>query len=367
MKRELYGPYQIKEYEDYVNSDGEDRHGASMWTIAKYNTYAAYMFATRIEKGELRGSAGSYYHKAAELGCDRAFWKIVANPNYNRGVRDLCDTYLSAMRYRTEIWSSEQDPDMRSEALELAGTYPTLLTVVAFGDLWYDHSDFMETSGRAVDTGCFYAMYLRAGRLLQLANWSEDDAEAKRMADEAISLLRMSFLQVTESSRLLGEEMLTGRWCEADRAMGLSLIYNSDTADPYGSDPWKSYLTEAPDPRHDGRSEYIMPGALGRTGRRSCSGVTRLSEWAVLMRVTYTNGSGVTSWRSRRGPSGGYENDVFRLTPWDEKRGGVPFFEFKPAGVRIRDPIEPTVNADLDMDEIRTMLRICVDSVTEGC
>ena len=367
MTVELYRQYDVEQYEDYVNSGEEDSFRTGMWSIAKYNTYAAYMFASRIEKGEIGGCAATYYHKAAERGCDRAFWTIVANPDYNLGVRDLCETYRSAMSYRTELGSSEQDPVMRKEALRLAETFPVLLTVVAFGDLCYGHPDFMAVSKKAVESGSEYAKYLRAGRLLELANWSGDDGEARRMADEAISLLRSSSSRVPESSRLLGEETMTGRWVEADRERAVTLISCSDTTDPQGSDPWRDYLTDVPDPSHDGRSGYSMPGALGRTGRRACTDVTRLCEWAVLMRVTYTGGSGMTSWRSHRGLLGGYENDVFRLIPSSEDRGGAPFFEFKPAGIWIRDPNEPTINADMDTDDIRPMLRICVDSVTEGC
>lgn len=362
--------YRVMEYEKYVQAveNGENVGHRTMWDVAKYNPYAAYMFASRMEKGEIKGNAGAYYHRSAEYGCDRAFWKMVANIDYNHGVRDICDLYATVYGWHSsDPGFRDRSQRFRSEAVRRAETYPILWTAIAYGDLCSgDDKAFMDSSAKAIGLGNSYAGFLRGRRLLELANWCENDIRAREMADEAIGLLHRVSLSVWEASRLLGEEMWTGRWVPQDRSKAVGLISLTKAARPYRQcwwDYWREFLTSTPDPKHDGSSKYRMEGPLGRIGRRGCSGIAGTCEWAVLMRVTYTDSSGITSYRDRRGDLGGYENDVFRLIPWREEHPWLPFLEFKPAGVRLFNPEDPMVNADMDMDDVRMMLRICAESV----
>lgn len=50
-EREEYSGWNVKEYEDYVSRPPDDRGYDRMWDMAKYNLYAAYMFARRMESG----------------------------------------------------------------------------------------------------------------------------------------------------------------------------------------------------------------------------------------------------------------------------------------------------------------------------
>lgn len=369
MTEEDYREYNIREYEDFLKEGKEEGVSIynSMWELAKYNPYAAYMFASRMEKGKIEGTPGLYYHRSAEFGCRRAFWKIVANPDYNRGVRDICSTYRQVINWRsTETESRDRCRRFRAEAVRQAAVYPVLWTAIAYGDLFMeDDESFMDSSKKAIDLGSEYAMFLRGRRLLELAGWNEESDASRKLADETIGLLRTASLTVWEAKRLLGEELWTGRWLPQDREAAVRLISATSAERQYPicwRDCWKEFLTYSPDLDHRGGSDR-MEGALGRIGRRSCSGVAGACEWWVLMRVTYTGVNGITSYGSRRGYLGGYESDVFRINPWRDDRPDVPFFEFKPAGVKLYDPENPVINADMDMEDIRMMLRICAESV----
>ena len=121
------GDYHWECYERYLRDSEQDPEGMGVrqWDVARYNPYAAYMFASRMENGELAGDAGNYYQKAAELGCSRAVWKVVANPSFMRGVRHTCVMFDrcvnhhsvrngedrgSAIRQEAETYSWRQDP-----------------------------------------------------------------------------------------------------------------------------------------------------------------------------------------------------------------------------------------------------------------
>lgn len=365
MRKGEVREYYVKEYEDFIRAEanGERTYYSSIWNLAKYNPYAAYMLASSMEKGEMRGHPGGYYRMSAEMGCSRALWKFLEDPGEGVGIRELCGTYNSC------AYGQERDPhgymDFRSDAARRAEENPVIWTMIAFGDFCKeDWRLFDDSSKKAVAQGDPFACYLRGCRMLQIAEWSTSESEATRLAREGIDLLRRASDRIWEARRLLGEELWTGRWVPREAEEGTRLILSTTPRSPMDDDYWREYLGSPPNMGHDGSAKGSLPGDLGRIGRRSCGHIVDSCEWRVLMRVTYTNGWGITSMANRRGRMGGYENDVFVLNPWREEHPAVPFLEFKPSGVKLFDPVEPFTNADMDEEDVRMMLRICIDSVT---
>ena len=174
MKRdnEDYSDFNRECYDEYVRKleEDPDRMGDSQWTVAKYNPYAAYMFASRMERGELKGNAGPYYQKAAELGCAKTVWKLAANPSFMRGVRHTCVMFDRCVNRHTGEKEGDRWRAIRRDAEGRAETHPILWTLLSYNDLRLDLCrEFEEHSERAILADSRFAMYLRASYLLRKA------------------------------------------------------------------------------------------------------------------------------------------------------------------------------------------------------
>ena len=123
------GDYHWECYERYLRDSEQDPEGMGVrqWDVARYNPYAAYMFASRMENGELAGDAGNYYQKAAELGCSRAVWKVVANPSFMRSVRHTCVMFDRCVNHHSVRNGEDRGSAIRQEAERRAETHPILL------------------------------------------------------------------------------------------------------------------------------------------------------------------------------------------------------------------------------------------------
>lgn len=344
-----------------------DRMRSRQWDVAKYNPYAAYMFASRMEKGEMEGDAGHYYQKAAELGCARALWKLAANPSFMAGVRHTCVMFDRCVNHHSLRDDEDRGSAIRAEAERRAETYPILWTLLSYSDLRLGLCrEFEEHSEKAVLKDSRFAMYMRASYLLRKARSSEED-EARRMAEEAIELLRGSRHQVWESERLLGEQYWTGRWTERHADWAMMLFESAAGRSGKGmDDPWIDYIWNPPKPEKQKMDLEHYTDQCEATGLFRCGNITETTEWKVLLRVTETDEYGATMYRGHIGSLGGFENDTFVLNPFGThyERPDFPFLVFKPTGVRVYCYDDPRVNARMDMYGMRMMLRACVDSVT---
>lgn len=354
MRNDDWTDWYREEYERYVADPDEDRR----WDVAKYNPYAAYMFGLSAERGEIDGDPGAYFRRSADRGCPKALWKVVSNPYYMSGPRDLCGMFRVVTQSEGG-WSE----GVVEEAERRAAEHPVLWLLLAYNDLCEeDHESFMRHSEEACLRNIHPAMYLRAGRLLEMADEAEGD-EARGYADEAVRLLTDSMHDVWESCRALGELRWTGRWVERDRRMARDLFERSAAMSGRGTrDLWVDYIWNTPE-RLEGLWWEREPSMSDRVGLYSCAGIQETSEWRVLMRVTRTDEFGMTAIKERKGVLGGYEDDVFAIRPFDYAPGAA-FLEFKPTGVRVYDYDDPVTDSKSDMDTLRWMLRACVESAS---
>ena len=363
------GDYHRECYERYLRDFEEDPEGMRVrqWDVAKYNPYAAYMFASRMENGELAGDAGNYYQKAAELGCSRAVWKVVANPSFMRGVRHTCVMFDRCVNHHSVGNGEDRGSAIREEAERRAETHPILWTLLSYSDLRLGLSEeFEEHSEKAILNGSRFAMYMRASQLLRRARSTEGD-EAGRMACEAIELLRGSRFHVWESERLLGEQYWTGRWTEGRTDWAMMLFESAAGRSGRGmDDPWMDYIWNPPKPEKQNDDWEHVADQCEATGLFRCGNITETTEWKILLRVTETDGYGATMYIGHVGILGGFENDTFVLNPFGNRceRPDFPFLVFKPSGVGVYCYDDPRVNARMDVYGMRMMLKACVDSVT---
>ena len=361
-EREEYSEWNVKEYEDYLaqplNCFGRDR----MWDVAKYNPYAAYMFARRMEDGEIeRDDSSHYLMRSAEYGCSRAFWRLVTNHPGEIGVRNLCVVFDRCVGFREDSYGREQRLVRTAEGL--AEDHPVLWTVLAYYSLCRrDLEAFDGYSTKACQLGDVYSMYMRAYRLLEAAA-SAGTEKGREMADEAIRLLEGSISEVWESARLLGEELWTGRWIPCDRERAAVLLEDAARRSGHGHrDIWARYLREMPGEDECEPWDHI-PTGLERMGFRECPGLTDTVEWKVLMRLTRTNRDGFTICRDDMGANGGFENGVFRINPFFSEGLELPFLVFKPADIHVYDHDSPRLDSKTGINGARMMLRACVESL----
>ena len=125
-EREEYSEWNVKEYEEYLaqplNCFGRDR----MWDVAKYNPYAAYMFARRMEDGEIeRDDSSHYLMRSAEYGCSRAFWRLVTHHPGEIGVRNLCVVFDRCVGFREDSYGREQRLSARGCLLDVHARLPS--------------------------------------------------------------------------------------------------------------------------------------------------------------------------------------------------------------------------------------------------
>ena len=359
--REEYSEWNVEEYEEYMAQPldclGHDR----MWDVAKYNPYAAYRFARRMEKGEIEGDACHYLRRSAEYGCSRAFWRIVTDYQDKIGVRSLCVLFDRCVGFDED--SSDRRRRLMNTAEGMAADHPVLWTVLAYHCLCRrDMKAFDGYSEKACQLGSAHSMYMRARRLLDVAV-TKGAENGRNMADEAIGLLERSCSEVWESARLLGEELWTGRWAPCDRDRAVFLLEDAARRSGHGHrDLWARYLREMPG--EDQREPWDhIPTGLERMGFRECAGLTDTVEWRVLMRLTCTNREGFTACRDDRGSNGGFENGVFRINPFYPEELELPFLVFKPADIHVYDYDSPRLDSKAGTNGARMMLRACVESL----
>ena len=132
-EQEEYSEWNVKEYEDYLARPKDDFGYNRMWDVAKYNPYAAYMFARRMENGEIDDQACHYLSRSAEYGCSRAFWRLVTNHPGEIGVRNLCVVFDRCVGFREDVYGREQRLVRTAEGL--AEDHPVLWTVLAYYSL----------------------------------------------------------------------------------------------------------------------------------------------------------------------------------------------------------------------------------------
>ena len=271
-EQEEYSEWNVKEYEDYLARPKDDFGYNRMWDVAKYNPYAAYMFARRMENGEIDDQACHYLSRSAEYGCSRAFWRLVTNHPGEIGVRNLCVVFDRCVGFREDVYGREQRLVRTAEGL--AEDHPVLWTVLAYYSLCRrDLEAFDGYSAKACQIGDVHSMYMRAYRLLEAAV-SAGAEKGREAADEAIQLLESSISEVWESARLLGEELWTGRWIPCDRDRAVVLLEDAARRSGHGHrDIWARYLREMPG--EDEREPWDhIPTGLERMGFRECPGLT---------------------------------------------------------------------------------------------
>ena len=167
-EQEEYSEWNVKEYEDYLARPKDDFGYNRMWDVAKYNPYAAYMFARRMENGEIDDQACHYLSRSAEYGCSRAFWRLVTNHPGEIGVRNLCVVFDRCVGFREDVYGREQRLVRTAEGL--AEDHPVLWTVLAYYSLCRrDLEAFDGYSAKACQIGDVHSMYMRAYRLLEAA------------------------------------------------------------------------------------------------------------------------------------------------------------------------------------------------------
>ena len=360
-EREEYSEWNVKEYEDYVSRPPDGRGHDRIWDVAKHNPYAAYMFARRMESGEIQGNACQYLMCSAEHGCSRAFWRIVTDHPGEVGIRRLCVAFDRCIGFRDGDGTRRREVVRTAEAM--AGDHPVLRTALAYHSLCRRNLEaFDGYSAEACRLGDVHSMYMRAYRLLDAA--ARAGAEKGRAAaDEAVGLLEGSSTEVWESARLLGEELWVGRWVPCDRDRATVLLEDAARRSGNGHrDIWARYLREMPG--EDEREPWDhIPTGIERMGFRECPRLTDTVEWNVLMRLTRTNRDGFTACRDDRGQNGGYENGVFRINPFFSEGLELPFLVFKPADIHVYDHDSPRLDAATGINGARMMLRACVESL----
>ena len=360
-ERGEYSEWYVREYEEYLASPLDSLGRDRRWEVAKYNPYAAYKLARRMEDGEIADQACHYLSRSAEYGCDRAFWRIVTNHSDEIGIRSLCVIFDRCVGFRDD--SDRRSGRLVRTAEELAEDHPVLWTVLAYHTLCRRESEAFDMySEKACRLGDVYSMYMRAHRLLEAAASAGED-KGRESADEALGLLERSSGEVWESARMLGEEFWTGRWVPIDRDRAVILLEDAARRSGHGHrDIWARYLREMPDEDETEPWDHI-PTGLERMGFRECPGLTDTVEWRILMRLTRTNRSGFTSYRDDRGRNGGFENRVFAVNPFDTERLELPFLVFKPADIHVYDHDCPRSDSKIRINGARMMIRACVESL----
>lgn len=379
-------------------AEATDRHDRAravgrLYEMSWKNPYAAYR-AGEISEFGLYGrapdhvEAANMYLRAHRLGDTRATWRLMLEhpcsaPPEEAAARTERLFMEAALPVRTRradgSWAYEADDGFIEEAESRAESSPEVRRLLTEAlhrardprcEVWAERS--------AAD-GCGRSSRILAQCLIDDACSAEEPEDGERLFAEAMTILEGAD-DDWESLLARAEAAFCSRFEDQDddRALDLLLrassICDDQTARVSAILPYLEYYAAslpdaAPETRFMSyRGASSLPGRSVRTPYLPLEW-SAMPEWALLLRVTRTSPSGVTDYRELRNARGGFEDDMFSISPASTDNGlpdAPASFVFKPTGFEMElcgDCMGVrAVYEGLEEDDMRMIMLACVES-----
>ena len=330
---------------------------------------------------------------AARSGVEEASWRVMSGPkqegsnplSYFDDKMRVLEDFIETKDERTvdevttvcDIGESEPRLLQIMERAENDENIAALLMVKSHRD--YDREGFERWAEKASPDYDAEKIFMRAHFVRQTYLETGDPEKLKEFVSGYERSADMGF---ADAQYEMGVMLFSGRFMERNLARSYRYL---KAAAKSGDEEAKRFLgifldevPEAVPSPEEGETIgiYQSPKTFDRGFNIPTRDLVDAPEWQVLMEITESEYHGHTYIKSRRNETGGYENDVFAVSPfyWGEafdrdyeKLSDRPNFLFKPTGFSIewyKYPFRDShMSEDLDSNQLRHIWRICIESV----